>query len=206
MITYVKGVLHSKQPPNVVIEVNGLGYEIACPMTTIYKLPDNGKQITLHTAFIVREDSQQLYGFYDLNSKQLFIDLIKVSGIGAKTAIAILSHMDVNELIQTITNNDIARLSKAPGIGKKTAGRLLIEMQDRIKQYSFADAALQDNGGANSVAGGVNMNISSNLQDAIEALLALGYKNASARSAIMKVSKPEMSSEQIIREALKHIN
>ncbi|MCH9643409.1 MAG: Holliday junction branch migration protein RuvA [Gammaproteobacteria bacterium] len=184
MIGRLTGIILTKAAPLLMIDVNGLGYEVFAPMNTFYHLPEEGKQVTLHTHFVVREDAQVLYGFYELRERDLFRALIKVNGVGPKLALAILSGMDANSFIQCVQQNNSASLVSIPGVGKKTAERLVIDMRDKFS----AEEQVVDQGDV--------------VNDALSALVALGYKANEAKRIIDKVYKPDLNSEQMIRLAL----
>ena len=131
MIGKIRGILVEKNPPEVQIDVGGIYYEVQVPMSTLYQLPELGKELILHTHFVVREDAQLLYGFYDAKDKSMFRSLIKVNGVGPKMALGILSGMEADDFVRTVRGNDINALVNMPGIGKKTAERLIVEMRDR---------------------------------------------------------------------------
>lgn len=191
MIGRLTGRLLAKQAPGLIIDVGGVGYEVEAPMSTFYKLPALGEAVTLHTHLHVREDAQQLYGFADLKERGLFRDLIKISGVGAKLALTVLSGISVEDFVATIHGGDATSLTKLPGIGRKTAERLVIEMRDKLDiDSTTGDAQLAPGSGG---AG----------QDAMSALQALGYKPAEASRLLKKVSAPDLSSEELIRLALK---
>ncbi len=135
MIGSLRGTLLEKHPPLLLVDVQGVGYEVHAPMTTFYQLPALGSDIHLHTHFVVREDAQLLYGFIDKSTRELFRELIRINGLGPKMALAILSALDASELVLCIQNNQINTLTKVPGIGRKTAERLLVEMRDRISHH-----------------------------------------------------------------------
>lgn len=194
MIGYLKGQLVEKQPPSLVIDVNGIGYEVEAPMSTFYVLPAVGNNITLHTHLHVREDAQLLFGFASLDERSLFRDLIRISGVGAKLALTVLSGISSQEFVSTIQAGDAATLTKLPGIGKKTAERLIIEMRDRYGE----SAAMPMTTGAG--ASGQQDPV----QEAYSALIALGYKPAEATRLLHKVAAPDLSSEQLIRLALRN--
>ena len=196
MIGQLRGKLLAETPPEILLEVGGVGYEVQVPMSTLYELPDVGREVLLHTHFVVREDAQLLYGFHDLKSKSMFRSLIKVNGVGPKMALGILSSMQADEFVQTVRGNDVSAMIKMPGIGKKTAERLIIEMRDRLDEWG-------DTSGA--VAGGTLLT-SSVSRDAETALISLGYKPPQAARSIAVVMKehPEIEdSEALIRLALK---
>ena len=195
MIGFLRGKFIKKQPPLLILDVKGVGYEIEAPMTTFYVLPKTGNEIEIYTHLVVRDDAHLLFGFATENERLLFRNLIKVNGVGAKMALTILSGIEANEFSQCIQNNNAERLTKLPGIGKKTAERLIIEMRDRIENIPKL-ATIQKNG---------NMDKRSNPADeAISALISLGYKPAEASKYVLAITNDGMSSEELIREALKH--
>ena len=201
MIGRIRGILIEKQPTDIQVEVAGIAYEVQVPMSTLFKLPEVGDAVTLHTHFVVREDAQQLFGFIELKDKTLFRTLIKVNGVGPKMALGILSSVDSDALVGLVQSNDIAALVAMPGIGKKTAERLIIELRDKIKDWEKA-------GGAVAVTGvkAASPNAASAAREAETALVSLGYKLPQAARAIAVVQKdsPEIvSSEELIRFALK---
>ncbi len=198
MIGQIRGILIEKKPPTILVEVTGITYEIQVPMSTLYQLPEIGQQLLLHTHFVVREDAQLLYGFYDARDKTMFRSLIKVNGVGPKMALAILSGMEADEFVRTVRNNDVATLMNIPGIGKKTAERLIVEMRDRLSEWEVTGAATS----ASKVLGFP----SSISRDAETALVSLGYKPQQAARAIALVMKDNAevaNSENLIRLALK---
>lgn len=198
MIGRIRGVLVDKKPPEIQIDVAGICYEVQVPMSTLYQLPEVGKELTLHTHFVVREDAQLLYGFFEEKDKAMFRSLIKINGVGPKMALGILSSMEADEFVRAVQNNDINAMVKMPGIGKKTAERLLIEMRDRLADWEGAGHATGDAARPQSNASITN--------DAETALVSLGYKPQQAAHAIAQVLKanPEISdSEALIRQALK---
>ena len=194
MIGRIRGILIEKQAPSLVIETNGVGYELFAPMTTFYKLPDIGNEITLFTHLVVREDAQILYGFIDNQERSLFRSLIKVSGIGPKSALAILSGISPDTFAKCIIDNDTASLTRLPGIGKKTAERLIIEMRDRLNDWK-----LDTNLATSTQETGA-------VKDAISALIALGYRPQEAQKAVMQNKDKNLSSEELIRVVLKGLN
>lgn len=203
MIGRLRGIIIEKQPPEVLIEVNGVGYEVAMPMTCFYELPDNGQEATILTHFIVREDAQLLYGFNNQQERLLFRELIKVNGVGPKLALAILSGMSATQFVAAVEQGEIKTLVKLPGVGTKTAERLIVEMKDRFKH--FGSDLLNRTVPADSTDKSVQaMKLSNQIEsEAISALIALGYKPQEASKIISKVIKADMDSETLIKEALK---
>ncbi|OCL18752.1 Holliday junction branch migration protein RuvA [Gilliamella sp. wkB171] len=199
MIGRLRGLIIEKQPPKVLIEVGGVGYEVFMPMTCFYELPDNGKEVIVLTHFAVREDAQVLYGFNHEQERELFRELIKVNGVGPKLALAILSGMSAQQFISAVEQGEIKTLVKLPGVGTKTAERLIVEMKDRLKRFG------EDLSTTSSIISSSDLKKSSNQieSEAVSALIALGYKPQEASRIISKVIKPEMDSETLIREALK---
>jgi len=199
MIGRIRGTLVHKQPPDILVDVAGVGYEIQVPMTTLFRLPELGSEVLLLTHFVVREDAQLLYGFFDEHDRQLFRQLIKVSGVGPKLALTILSGMDSTSFARCVQRDDISSLVALPGVGKKTAERLLIEMRDKLKDWlGSAGAGGQLEGGA------VMPPVTNVVADAEGALIALGYKPQEASRAVAAVNDDTVaSSEDLIRRALK---
>jgi holliday junction DNA helicase RuvA len=196
VIGRIRGVLVDKKPPEIQIDVAGICYEVQVPMSTLYQLPELGKELTLHTHFVVREDAQLLYGFFEEKDKAMFRSLIKINGVGPKMALGILSSMEANEFVRAVRSNNINAMVKMPGIGKKTAERLLIEMRDRLKDWDGEEGSTQ-------VPVSAAASITS---DAETALISLGYKPQQAAHAIAAVLKtnPEIQgSEELIRYSLK---
>jgi holliday junction DNA helicase RuvA len=168
MIGRIQGVLLQKDPPRVLVDVNGIGYDVDVPMSTLYDLPAIGAKVTLLTHFVVREDAQLLYGFLTESEREAFRQLVKISGVGPRTALAVLSGMSIQDLAQAVSLQESGRLTKVPGIGKKTAERLLLELKGK-----FAD----------SIVGG-GPAVSDTGSDVLRALLALGYSEKEAVQAI----------------------
>lgn len=198
MIGRLSGVLLEKQPPHILLDVQGVGYELDAPMSTFYQLPALGEKVTLHTHMVVREDAQLLYAFSDKRGRDLFRELIRLNGVGPKLALALMSGMDVDELVMAVQHQDVSALVKIPGVGKKTAERLLIELRDRFKAWEAAPGAIALAGPV--VGGGVPVKPSA---DAVSALIALGYKPQEASKAVAAVDEDGLSSEELIRRALK---
>ncbi len=197
MIGRLHGVIIEKQPPTVLLDVNGVGYEIQAPLSTFYQLSELNTTVTLFTHFVVREDAQLLYGFYDKHERALFRALIKINGVGPKLALTILSGIETSDFILSIQNNDSARLVKLPGVGKKTAERLLIEMRDKLGDWADTPA------GRFNIIPRTELSAHSKLQDAVTALITLGYKPQDASRMVAKLNIDELSVEEIIRRALK---
>ena len=199
MIGRLRGIIIEKQPPKVLIEVGGVGYEVFMPMTCFYELPDNGKEVIVLTHFAVREDAQVLYGFNHKQERELFRELIKVNGVGPKLALAILSGMSAGQFISAVEQSEIKTLVKLPGVGTKTAERLIVEMKDRVKRFNEELV----NVNATLETGSVKKSSNQIEGEAASALIALGYKPQEASRIISKVMKPDMDCEMLIREALK---
>ena len=193
MIGRLTGVLARKEPPSLLLDVNGVGYELDAPMSTFYDLPATGDRVTLYTHLVVREDAHLLYGFSRESQRQLFRNLLKVNGVGPRVALAVLSGLSEQELITCLVHEDIARLIKVPGIGRKTAERLVIELRDKVDRAGVPVA-----GAARPVSVPADP-----VQEAISALIALGYKPVEASRAVNGVSQEGLRSEDIIRAALK---
>jgi holliday junction DNA helicase RuvA len=196
MIGQLLGKIIVKHPPELLIDVGGVGYEVQASMNTFYKLPQVGTEITLYTHLVVREDAHILFGFYEQRERSLFRSLIKVNGVGPKMALAILSSIDPDSFVGCVANNDVASLIKMPGVGKKTAERLIIEMRDRLANWSGNAASL-------SSAKSDVITVNNAVHDAVSALIALGYKPADASRSVSKVAVEGLSSEELIRLALK---
>jgi len=194
MIGRLRGLLLEKHPPYLLLEVNGVGYDLEAPLSTFYKLPETGQELTLYTHLAVREDAHTLYGFAALEERTLFRNLIKVSGIGAKLALLILSGMSVDSFARCVQEGDTAALTRLPGIGKKTAERLIVEMRDRIGTLELGEGS-----GAGRRIAPAAINPS---DDAISALVALGYRQADAARMVNAVETDGLPSEEIIRRAL----
>ena len=194
MIARIKGILLEKQAPVLVLDVAGVGYELEAPMTTFYDLPDASNEVVLHTHMVVREDAQKLYGFSARSQRDLFRNLLKVSGVGPRVALAILSSLSAEEFLVCMAEEDVDRLTLVPGIGRKTAQRLLVEMRDLVLTGT-AETLPQ--------AVRVAQDSPNPVQDAVSALIALGYKPAQASRAVREVGNGDSGSEDIIRQALR---
>jgi Holliday junction DNA helicase RuvA len=197
MIGRLTGILIEKQPPHLLVDVNGVGYEIEAPMSTFYQLPGLGEQVTLHTHLIVREDAHLLCGFATPVERQMFRHLIKVNSVGAKLALTILSGISASEFARCVRDKDTVSLTRLPGVGKKTAERLIIEMRDRLDDLpaNFVPETL-----ATAQTG---LTAGSAERDALSALVALGYKPQEASRLLQHVDTAGLESEAIIRMALK---
>lgn len=202
MIGRLRGILVEKTAPEVLIECGGIGYEVTMPMTSIYALPELNEEATIYTHFVVREDAQLLYGFANKVERKLFRLLIKVNGVGPKLGLAILSSMSADQFVSCVSHDDLTTIVKIPGVGKKTAERLLIEMRDRLKDWQI--------GGDVSSSEGFTLNVQqtdsyvNNAKgDATNALVSLGYSQQQADKAIKSIFSADKSSEDLIRDALK---
>jgi Holliday junction DNA helicase RuvA len=187
MIGRIKGILIEKIPPFILLDCQGVGYEIEVPMTTFFDLPDEGSELSLLTHLVVREDAHLLFGFATTSERHMFRQLIKVNGIGAKVALSILSSIESNELTNAIKTDDTNMLIKIPGIGKKTAERLVLELKDRVKDIEVTQAS---------------KNVITNIDDIENALISLGY-SASQASIAIKALPDNISVNDGIRQALK---
>lgn len=195
MIGRLCGELIVKQAPHLMLDVAGVGYEVEAPMSTIYELPDPGEQVVLLTHLVVRDDAHILYGFISAEERGMFRTLIKVNGVGPRMGLAILSSMNPAEFSHCVAHGDAVALTRIPGVGKKTAERLIVEMKDKL------DKTLLDSGAG--VAANLRSNHAKDAQtEAIQALIALGYKPREAESMAKSVAVEGMSSEAIIRQSL----
>ena len=193
MIARLAGTLIHKQPPLMVIDVAGVGYEVEAPLSVFYDLPELGQSVVILTHLSIKDDSHTLYGFSSEAERTLFRQLLKISGIGAKLALTILSGASGEELARYVAERDSASLTRLPGIGKKTADRIIIELRDKLDLIPFATL---------KAAGGGPVVPPDAVSEAITALNALGYKPQESSSMVRKVAEPEMSVEEIIRHAL----
>lgn len=192
MIGRLQGVLLEKNPPQLLVDVNGIGYEVEVPMSTFYNLPETGAQVTLLIQFVVREDAQLLYGFLSRRERETFRQLIKISGIGAKSALGILSGLSVDDLANAVAAQDVALLTRIPGIGKKTAERLLLELKDKL---AFNSSSLHSATDPQK----------SSANDVLNALLSLGYNEREALAATRQI-EPGLAVSEGIRQALKSLS
>ncbi len=201
MIGRLRGKIIENTPPNLVLEVAGVGYEIEAPMSTFYKLPlDKGEEIIMHTHLVVRDDAHLLFGFASLTERAMFRTLIKINGVGAKMALAILSGMEADEFAQCIIAEDAAALTRLPGIGKKTAERLIVEMRDKLPKLQTGSHEVSQTRADFSQRRELPESASSQAQ---AALVTLGYKPAEAIRMVSSVKQENLTTEELIRLALK---
>lgn len=204
MIGRLRGNLLEKQPPELLIEVSGIGYEVQMPMSCFYELPEVGTEAIIYIHYVVREDAQLLYGFNTKKERALFREVIKANGVGPKLGLAILSGMTASQFVQSVEREDISTLVKLPGVGKKTAERLVVEMKDRLKGWGAGDLFTPATDAAPMEDGSDLITSPQSAQDeAVSALISLGYKPVQASKIVSQVAKPDMTSEALIRESLK---
>ena len=196
MIGFLRGRIVKKQPPGLILDVNGVGYELEASMNTFYRLPDPGEEIELLTHLSVREDSHTLYGFGGEDERSLFRALIRVNGVGAKMALAILSGIEAAEFGQCIEAGDATRLQRLPGVGKKTAQRLIVEMRDRLDGWRAGEQP-------NRAGPGPRPRAADPVSEAVSAMISLGYRPQEASRLVHAVAGDGMDSETLIRAALK---
>jgi len=196
MIGQLKGQIISKNPPEVLLEVNGIGYELLCPMSTFYQLDNSSEDTLLYTHLSIKEDSHTLFGFISKDEKNMFRELIRVNGVGPKVALAILSHLSVSSLINCIISEDADLLAKTPGIGKKTALKLIVELQDRLDKVELVNASTSTMGHKTSY--------NPNAKQALAALQSLGFKTKEANKMVSAIDDQNLSTEQLIRLALQN--
>ena len=199
MIGSLKGMLMQKLPPFIMLDVGGVGYELEAPMATFYALAEEGREVFLYTHLVVREDAQLLYGFSDRGQRELFRCLLKVNGVGPRVALAILSTLSTTQFVQCVNQHDAMTLTSVPGIGKKTAERMLIDLRDRIKNIDGL-------GDAGSSSPADLSHLQNPVDDAIGALIALGYKSADASRAVRAVEGDNPERENLIRSALQFLS
>ena len=198
MIGCLRGVLVARQPPEILVDVAGIGYEVQVPMSTFFRLPAVGEEVSLVTHFVVREDAQLLYGFIDERDRMLFRNLIRVSGVGPKLALTLLSGMDAESFVRCVQREDLASMVALPGVGRKTAERLLVEMRDKLKDW-IGDGSTPGATGVQHAPPGNDI-----AADAEGALVALGYKPAEAARLVSAVKDDSVAdSEELIRRALR---
>ena len=196
MIGHLKGKIISKNPPEVLLEVGGIGYEILCPLSTFYQLDNASEDTLLFTHLSIKEDAHTLFGFITKDEKSIFRELIRVNGVGPKVSLEILSHLSVNSLIECISSEDADLLAKTPGIGKKTALKLIVELQDRLSKLELV--------GSPGINNEFKQSGNPNSMQAIEALQSLGFKTKEANKMVSKISEQNLSTEQLIRLALQN--
>ena len=196
MIGQLKGQIIRKNPPEVLLEVGGIGYELLCPMSTFYQLDNSSEDTLLYTHLSIKEDSHTLFGFISKDEKNMFRELIRVNGVGPKVALAILSHLSVPSLVDCIMSEDADLLAKTPGIGKKTALKLIVELQDRLDKVELVNASTST----------MHHKTSSNpnVKQALAALQSLGFKVKEANKMISKIEDKDLTTEQLIRLALQN--
>ncbi|NIW86603.1 MAG: Holliday junction branch migration protein RuvA [Gammaproteobacteria bacterium] len=199
MIAWLRGTLRVKRAPRLVVDVHGVGYELEAPMTTFYELPEVGQPVSLHTHQVVREDTHQLYAFRREEERNLFRMMLRVSGVGARLALAILSGMDAAGFARCVQEGDTASLARLPGIGKKTAERLVVEMRDRLAGERVA----ADTGVA--LMGTAHPSAADPVAEAVSALVALGFKPHEASRQVRALECRDLSSEEIVRRALQSL-
>lgn len=198
MIGFLRGTLLDKQPPFVILDVAGVGYELEVPMTTLFQLPAAGQPLELHTHLVVREDAQLLFGFYTRQDRQMFRELIRLKGVGPKLALALMSGMSADELVACVHAEDIKQLTTVPGVGKRTAERLLVELKGKFKYWDVPVGVVLPEAGSAAM-----QPTTSAEQDAVSALVGLGFKPAEASRAVRAVFAEGLSGEELIRLALR---
>jgi len=203
VIGRLRGCLVEKSPPEILIECAGVGYEVTLPMTSFYALPEVDEEAVVFTHFVVREDAQLLYGFTNKVERKLFRLLIKVNGVGPKLALAILSAMSADQFVSCVVHDQLSTMVKIPGVGKKTAERLLIEMRDRLKDWQISSETPATDSMIMSSTIESTFIVSPVKGDAINALISLGYTQGQADKAVKAVYKDGSRSEDVIRDALK---
>ncbi len=199
MIGRIKGTLVVKEPPMIIVDVNGVGYEIEVPVRVLFDLPEVNSEVTIITHMIVREDAQLLCGFNNYQQRDLFRKLLKVSGIGAKSALAVLSTMSSAEFVAMIQSQDVNAIVKIPGVGKKTAQRLILEMRDKLGDVAAGDISMP-----NATAANLGNMPATAQSEALIALQSLGFKPQEVNMLIKQVAKDNMTAEEIIRLCLQH--
>jgi len=196
MIGQIKGQIISNNPPEILLEVGGIGYELLCPMSTFYQLDNLSEDTLLYTHLSIKEDSHTLFGFISKDEKNMFRELIRVNGVGPKVALAILSHLSVSSLVDCIMSEDADLLAKTPGIGKKTALKLIVELQDRLDKVELVNASTSTMGHKTSY--------NPNAKQALAALQSLGFKTKEANKMVSAIDDQTLSTEQLIRLALQN--
>jgi len=196
MIGQLKGQIIRKNPPEVLLEVGGIGYELLCPMSTFYQLDNLSEDTLLYTHLSIKEDSHTLFGFISMDEKNMFRELIRVNGVGPKVALAILSHLSVSSLVDCIMSEDADLLAKTPGIGKKTALKLIVELQDRLDKVELVNSSTSTMGHKTSY--------NPNAKQALAALQSLGFKTKEANKMVSAIDDKDLTTEQMIRLALQN--
>jgi Holliday junction DNA helicase RuvA len=204
MIGFIRGKLAHKEPPWLLVDVNGVGYELEVPMSTLFRLPDVGSEVFLRTHLVTRDDHQTLFGFATEDERRLFRNLVKVSGVGAKLALTILSGISVEGFVQCVQMDDKASLVRLPGIGRKTAERLILDMRDRIEQIANG-AGSAGAGDTVNGAGAMSTGTTSPRAEAFNALVTLGYKHGEVQKMLEGVSVEDRTTEDILRLVLRSV-
>jgi holliday junction DNA helicase RuvA len=196
MIGRLRGILMDKRPPLLVVDVHGVGYDVEAPMSTFYRLPEVGSEISLYTHLSIRDDAHLLYGFHTENERRFFRALLKVNGVGAKLALGILSGIELEDFVRCINEGDSTRLSRLRGVGPRTAERLVVEMRDRFQEWDDVQKP--------TIPGSSDLSpaFSSAVEDAVIALISLGYKSQEASSLVRSVGEDGLTSEALIRKSL----
>ncbi|WBA80157.1 Holliday junction branch migration protein RuvA [Endozoicomonas sp. GU-1] len=202
MIGRLRGILLEKKAPYLLIEAGGVGYEVEAPMSVFYRLPEVGVEATLYTHFVVREDAQLLYGFSDARERELFRTLIKVNGVGPKLGLTLLSGIEASVFVRCVHDGDSSTLVKLPGVGKKTAERLIVELKDKLSTWD-SSAAQFDGLTGTPLGQALAKQAADTEQEAVSALVALGYKPQEASKVIGRIKVEGLSSEELIRQALR---
>lgn len=200
MISCLRGILIEKKSPLLIIDVNGIGYEVLAPISTVHQLPELNQTVQLYTHLVVREDALTLYGFHHATERALFRTLIKVNGVGPKLALTILSNMPLRDFVQSVQSDNAKKLSSIKGIGAKTAKRLVVEMRDTLlKNDLIFQSTTQDSSDTNALT------TNTAIQDAFSGLVSLGYKSHQAKQVLQMIYQPDMNSETLIRLALQQM-
>ncbi|MGO0307921.1 Holliday junction branch migration protein RuvA [Endozoicomonas acroporae] len=202
MIGRLRGILLEKKAPYLLIEAGGVGYEVEAPMSVFYRLPEVGVETMLYTHFVVREDAQLLYGFSDARERELFRTLIKVNGVGPKLGLTLLSGIEASVFVRCVHDGDSSTLVKLPGVGKKTAERLIVELKDKLSTWD-SSAAQFDGLTGTPLGQALEKQAADTEQEAVSALVALGYKPQEASKVIGRINVEGLSSEELIRQALR---
>ena len=204
MIGRLRGIIVEKQAPDILLDVQGVCYEVRVPMTSLYQLPDVGTEVVLHTHLSISENAHQLFGFAEKRDRTLFRELIKVNGVGPKMALGILSGMEVDDIVRNVMDNNAKALVNVPGVGKKTAERLVIDLRDRLKTWQASETTMDSK---SSKQGLVHNNEDGIVAEAESALIALGYKPTQALQIVVAVQKQHQvdRSEELIRLALRSL-